>query len=48
MGLGFIVEMYCVLSVIISELGFKGPLESRFKIAIIHALGMTNGLLNAR
>ena len=36
---------YCqnvqVLSVVISDIGFEGPLESRFEIVIIHALRMT-------
>ena len=40
MAWGFIVEMYFVLRVVVSSLGFEGLLESRFEIAIIHALGM--------
>ena len=40
-GVGvYIVEMYCDLSVV-SDLGFEGPLKSRFEIAINHALRMT-------
>ena len=41
MGWRFIVEMYGVLSVVVSNLRFEGPLESWFEIAIMHALGMT-------
>lgn len=41
MGWAFIIEIYCIMIVVVSDIGSDVPLKSRFEIAITDALRMT-------